>query len=119
MSDAVGPAYRYAQGGQYTAVEEWGEDWSPAAGIPSRHRTCRANRKVDSILKLMAHLFSNIKPKRPSRGMVMDSDILRLRNVEYVDTAQVKFAQRSNKIKQDQNKIKMGKAQLKGELIQF
>lgn len=94
MSDAVGPAYRYAQGGQYTAVEEWGENWSPpAAGIPSRHRTCRANRKVDSILKLMAHLFSNIKPKRPLRGMVMDSDILRLRNVEYVDTAQVKFAQ--------------------------
>lgn len=67
MSDAVGPAYRYAQGGQYTAVEEWGENWSlPAACIPSRHRTCRANRKADSTLKLKAHLFSNIKPKRPS-----------------------------------------------------
>lgn len=26
MSDAVGPAYRYAQGGQYTTVAEWGED---------------------------------------------------------------------------------------------
>lgn len=88
MSGAVGPAYRYAQGGQYTAVEGREENWSPpATRIPSRPRTCRANRKVDSILKLMAHLSSNIKPERPSRGMVMDSDILRLRNVECVDTA--------------------------------
>lgn len=35
----------------------------------------------NSILKLVACVFSNIKPKRSTQGMVTDSDFLRLRNV--------------------------------------
>lgn len=31
VSGAVGPAYRYAQGGQSTAVEGREENWSPSA----------------------------------------------------------------------------------------
>lgn len=52
-------------------------------------------------MKLVACVSSNIKPKRSTQGMVTDSDFLRLRSAEYVDTDR-------------RYKIKTWKAQLKG-----
>lgn len=60
----------------------------------------------NSILKLVACVSSNIKPKRSTQGMVTDSDFLRLRSAEYVDTRQ--------KV-QDQDM----ESTVKGELIHY
>lgn len=60
----------------------------------------------NSVLKLVACVFSNIKPKRSTQGMVTDSDFLRRRNAEYVDTRR--------KV-QDQDM----ESTIKGELIHY
>lgn len=84
QDDLIVVMYMMSQGTQQWKDREY---WSTtAARVPSCCVTHGDNGRLKLHLEWMTLLFSSMKPMKSAGGMIIYRDILRLRNVVYVET---------------------------------